>query len=296
MKNSILIFIGVLAVVSCEINKGDQSSPIPDPFGPQEFVGKHKARVSVLGLFHFSNPGLDSYKPKFSFDILSGEHQKELDLVLDALEKFRPTKILVENPRVSEDSVLTASYKGYLNDTFDISKRTSETYQVGFKLAKRLGHQKVYASDTEPLEWCGITMDRENYDEEAYLRSTGNLEKSRRYDYLKKSRFEDSLKTEIPLKEYLSFINKPSNRLKNHQGYLTELSLIGAGDWYNGADAMARWYRRNIRIFANTYDITDLQNEEHILLIYGSGHVHTLRQMFMDSPDFEYVEINDYLN
>ena len=67
------------------------------------------------------------------------------------------------------------------------------------------------------------------------------------------------------------------------------------GDNYLGADGVARWYRRNLRIFANAYDFTNFDKEERLLLIYGSGHVWQLRQLFTDSPDFDYVEANDYL-
>jgi len=50
-----------------------------------------------------------------------------------------------------------------------------------------------------------------------------------------------------------------------------------------------------LRIFANAYDITDFDSEERLLLIYGSGHVWQLRQLFLDSPDYEYIEAIDYL-
>ena len=90
-------------------------------------------------------------------------------------------------------------------------------------------------------------------------------------------------------------LNNNSNCLKDHQAYLTETALTGAGDNYIGADAVAWWYRRNLRIFANAYDLTNFDKEERVLLIYGSGHVWQLRQLFTDSPDFEYLEINDYL-
>ena len=95
--------------------------------------------------------------------------------------------------------------------------------------------------------------------------------------------------------EHLFFINRMENRLKDHQAYLTENVLEGAGDNYLGADEVARQYRRNLRIFSNVYDLTDFDNEERLLLIYGSGHVWQLRQFFNDSPDFYYVEPNDYL-
>jgi hypothetical protein len=96
------------------------------------------------------------------------------------------------------------------------------------------------------------------------------------------------------LSEHLIWLNTTENRLKDHQAYLTSI-IEGAGDNYLGADAVANWYRRNLRIFANAYDLTDFDTEERLLLIYGSGHVWQLRQFFIDSPDYDYVEVNEYL-
>lgn len=271
-----------------------QSKGINSIEGPNLFVGKHKTKVMVLGVFHFSNPGLDGYKEKFLFDILETKRQKELDTLLTKISEYHPTKILVEWSRIEADSITNIRYQDFLKGSFDISQKTNEVYQVGFKLAKKLGHRRIYCSDAS-AEWFGIEIDWENYDEEAYLKSRGQYEKSTRYDYESFYELYDSLKTVHSLTKHLRLINSPENRLKDHQAYLTNNILEGAGDNYLGADGVAKWYRRNLRIFANAYDLTDFEKEERLLLIYGSGHVWQLRQLFKDSPDFDYIEPNDYL-
>ncbi|MFD2514573.1 DUF5694 domain-containing protein [Pontibacter locisalis] len=35
--------------------------------------------------------------------------------------------------------------------------------------------------------------------------------------------------------------------------------------------------------------------EDRIILIVGAGHVKYLRDLIKESPDLEYVEVNDYL-
>ena len=263
---------------------------------PTEFIGKHKPKATVLGVFHFNNPGLDDYKPKFSVDIFSSKRQAELTELIKNLAEYNPTKILVEVARKESDSLLNDRYTNYLNGTFDISDKASETYQLGFRLAKRLEHDRIYASDAKGSKWFGADIDWDNYDSEEYQKSLNQYEKTHRYDYEKMYEYHDSLKTVQTLTEHFKHINNPSNRLKDHQGYLTETLLTGAGDLYIGADAVARWYQRNLKIFANTYDIVEFDKEERILLIYGSGHVWQLRQLLTDSPDYEYVEINEYLS
>lgn len=260
---------------------------------PNEFIGKHKAKAMVLGVFHFSNPGLDGYKPTFPFDILASKRQKELDILLEKIAAYKPTKILVEVSRIKGDSAYAVAYNNYLKGTFTIDDRQNEIFQIGFKLAKKLGHNRVYCSDAVN-KWCGAELDWDNYDSDSYLKAHGQYDKSVRYDYDVMYRRNDSLKTVQTLTEHLMYINHPSNRLKDHQAYLTGI-LEGAGDNYLGADAVSKWYQRNLRIFANAYDVTNFDEEERILMIYGSGHVWQLRQFFTDSPDYEYIEPNNYL-
>ena len=270
--------------------QSEKISPLEDP---NLFIGKHKAKAMVLGIFHFSNPQLDTYNPKFPFDIFAEKRQDELEVLLDKIAKYKPTKILLEVNRIKRDSITNEQFQKYLKNEFSIEEESGEDYQIGFKLAKKLGHNKIYCSDAL-AEWFGVELDWDNYDEDAYLKSKGQYEKANRYDFESLYELEDSLKTVHTLTEHFIMLNTPSNRLKDHQAYLTFI-LEGAGDNYLGADNVGRWYRRNLRIFANAYDLTNFEEEERLLLIYGSGHVWQLRQFFTDSPDFDYVEPNDYL-
>lgn len=258
------------------------------------FIGKYRAKAMVLGVFHFANPGLDSYKPKYPFNILEEKRQGELEVFLNKIAEYKPTKILLEWDRIEMDSIANERFQKYLNGTFSIDDKSNEVYQIGFKLAKKLGHKRIYCSDAS-ADWFGVELDWDNYDAKTYLQSKGQYEKSTRYDFQLFYELNDTLKTVQPLIEHFAMINSTKNRLKDHQAYLTETILEGAGDNYLGADAVANWYRRNLRIFANAYDVTDFDREERLLLLYGSGHVWQLRQLFMDSPDFEYVEPNEYL-
>ena len=293
MKKLFSVIIILSLLISCNKKvdeKTQQTDPVEDP---DLFIGKHKAKAMVLGVFHFSNPGLDSYKPKYPFNILDKNRQIELNELLNKISLYKPTKILLECNRIKSDSIINERYKKFLAGNFNIDNETNEIYQIGFKLAKKLNLKRVYCSDAN-AEWFGVELDWDNYDEASYLKSKGQYKKANRYDYESFYEMEDSLKTVQTLTEHLIWLNNPANRLKDHQAYLTSI-IEGAGDNYLGADNIARWYRRNLRIFANAYDITDFDKEERLLLIYGAGHVWQLRQFFIDSPDFDYVEPNDYL-
>lgn len=293
-KNSIISCL-CLCLFSCGgITKKNPDIGSNEISYSDDFRGEHKPKVMILGVFHFSNPGLDSYQQQFDFNILEKKRQKELEVVLNKIAEFKPTKILVEWDRIKYDSLLNISYNNFLQGKISIESEENEVYQIGYKLGKKLGHDKIYASDASS-DWFGAELDWDNYNEEEYLKARGQLEKSRRYDYNSIYRLQDSLKGVQPLREHLMMINSPESRLKSHQVYLTNTILNGAGESYLGADSVARWYRRNLRIFSNVLDVVDFSKEERILLIYGSGHVWQLRQFFKDSPDFEYVEVNKYL-
>ncbi|MBM1108212.1 hypothetical protein JQC67_18815 [Aurantibacter crassamenti] len=302
MKKSYVITVCLFILISCkqqilkEEKKNINTISSESLGNPDEFIGNHKTKATILGVFHFDNPGLDDYKEKYSIDILSKKRQSELEDVITSLVAYKPTKILVEVRRKESDSLINDRYKKFLNGNYSISDKKSETYQLAFRLAKKLGHTRIYASDVKNSYWFGADIDWDNYDEDEYTKSLIQYEKSNRYDYEKIYEYHDSLKTKITLKEYFKLDNDPKVRLKDHQSYLTSSILAGAGDLYIGADAVSRWYQRNLKIFANTYDIVDFSKEDRVLLLYGAGHVWQLRQLFKDSPDFEYVEINQYLS
>ena len=300
MKHFLLLGVLVAACCSCStvsnqtevtLQKPEEPHPHTDP---DQFVGRHRTQVMVLGVFHFDNPGLDSYREVFPFDILEEKRQRELDTVLERIALFQPTKVLLECNRITADSTFNRAYRDYLDGAFDVREKDNEIYQIGFRLAKRLQHDRIYCSDAS-APWFGAEMDWDHYDEVAYMQARGQYAKSERYDYEGMYRYHDSLKTVQSLVEHLILVNDRSDRLKAHQAYLTATILEGAGDHYLGADIVGKWYRRNLRIFANAYDVADFDREERLLLLYGSGHVWQLRQLFTDSPDFEYVEVNDYL-
>lgn len=292
----IWILISSLSFFSCKQKAPDQiESEIPEFANPEKFIGEHKAQIMILGTFHFANPGLDSYKPQYEVDIFSDARQQELEEVLDALMKFEPTKVMVEVPRVSGQSVLNDRYVKFLKGEFDITTRHSETYQLGFKLAQRAGLTTIHGID-EKLEWYGANLDWENFDPETYLKSMNQYQKSNRYNHEKFFAWKDSIKMQQSLLEHLKLVNSPSILLRDHQVYLTNVALGGAGDNYYGSDSVGRWFGRNLRIYANIYDLTNFNESDRIVIIYGSGHVWTLRQLLMDSPDYEYVEVTEHLN
>ena len=113
---------------------------VPDFLGNQS----PKAELLFLGVFHFADAGLDGYKPRFSIDFNSPERHRQVEEVVDRLAQFRPTKIAVEWP-VKDQPRADSLYRAYVAGTYTLG--TNEVYQLGFRLAKKLHHERVYLID-----------------------------------------------------------------------------------------------------------------------------------------------------
>lgn len=246
-----------------------------------------KVQIAILGIFHFSNPGFDIVKQQHVKDILSTQGQKEIDVLLERIKKFQPTKILVEWD-IKDDSALNAQYEEYINGQFHLKE--NEIYQIGFKLAKHLGHAKLWAIDS-PM-WFAEEKDSLLFDENY----CNMYPLSQRHNYDSFYEEDDSLKMALPLQDYLKYLNNINTQLKLHQVYLTKYANVGAQASYVGVNVVSNWYKRNLKIYANICSITDYKEDERLLVIIGAGHVHLLNQFFNDSPDYKVINITEILD
>jgi len=251
------------------------------------FLGQPSAKILLLGTFHFHDRGLDWYKPQSGFDVFSERRQREIAEVVELLAVFQPTKIAVE--RTPDQQVeINRSYGAYLHGEFQLPG--DEVYQLGFRLAKRLEHEKVC---------CVNAWDRHyepQVDLEVYAREHCQEHLLSQWSPRFKQLYEhgDRLKTQLTLREILLQANSEENILKGHGHYLVDWFKVGVGSEYPGVDWVTGWYNRNLRIFANLQRITESQNERTLLII-GGGHLPILRHCVLASPEYDLVEVHEYL-
>ena len=69
---------------------------------------------------------------------------------------------------------------------------------------------------------------------------------------------------------------------------------VGFPDSHIGADLVGEWYKRNLRIFANILNEVEPETRR-IFVMFGAGHVWTLRQFLRDHPGFEVVPVDRIL-
>ncbi len=248
--------------------------------------------VLTLGVFHFdrSRDGSDVVAQNH-IDIDTEQNQNELSAIIQRLEDFNPAKIAIEW-RPEYQNMLDSLYQEYLAGNYKLGK--NEAFQIGFKLAKILGHEKVYCVDNNPPLPESIN---EIEDWEIYADSLGHLKLWRSYDQenLRYNTFMDTIQRHLNVKDYLLLINSQKNAIRTKQLWTTGLVNVGYLDKYVGADLLGRWYKRNARIYANSKNLLNPESKENLLIIYGGAHKWILDELFQSSPDFQVVQFNDLM-
>ena len=97
------------------------------------------SEVCIMGVLHFVSKN-NSVSQKYT-SVQDPKSQKEIKDLVQRLKKFRPTKIAVERPYKSNIE-LNEAYQSYLKGEYQLSDE--ETDQIAFRLAKELGHEKLY--------------------------------------------------------------------------------------------------------------------------------------------------------
>jgi len=224
-----------------------------------------RPEILVLGTYHMANPGRDIHNMNAD-DVLSPKRQQEIARLIEVLKTFGPTKIAIEatvgSKRIGQD------YSDYLAGKYALSR--NENDQIGFRLAKELGHPAVYPVDADgDFPYLRVVN---------YAKANGLTEKFNALEAITGARVKaqgDFLQSHTVL-ETLEYMNSDSLVAKDIAAYF---AFVPYGEpWeYAGPDLLAMWYQRNIRIYHNMVALVSSPNER-ILVIYGAGHLGWLRQ------------------
>lgn len=287
MNRAFLILITTF-FFACSRNEQTQTSDnILDNFPVITKEAKHQ--VLVFGSFHFdmATDGSDVKEGK-KMDVLSKENKVHLDTIIQRLKKFNPTKIAIEWTS-EKQAKRDAQYAAYKAGNFELPR--NETFQVGFRLAKELNHDKLYCIDNRPTmpEAIGIIDDIEKF--------ADSLDQSvafHRYDK-ENRRFIDytsKIQKEYELLDVIKLYNSKVYTTRSKQLWTTGMVNLGVYHNYAGTDLTGYWFERNTRIFANAANLVEDQ-EERILIIYGAAHKWILDELFDSTPEFQLVQFND---
>lgn len=248
----IFLFLGLLA--------------IPRASWPQSNA---RPEILVLGTYHMANPGHDVHNMQAD-DVLLPKRQQEIAQLIEVLKRFHPTKIAIEAGVGSQR--VAREYSDYLAGKYTLSR--NEIDQIGYRLAKELGHHAVSPVDADGdfpflrvLNYAKANGLAKEFD--AMEASTG----------MRVKRQGDFLRTHTVL-ETLEYMNSDSIVAEAVAAYFAFVPY-GEPFEYAGPDLLAAWYQRNIRIYRNVIALIGSPNDR-ILVIYGSGHLGWLQQSIVN--------------
>jgi hypothetical protein len=198
------------------------------------------------------------------------------------LKKFQPTKIAVE--REVGDKRIAKDYADYLAGTHELTR--NEIEQIGFRLARELGHKAVYPVDVDgefPFQRV-VNYAKANgrsKDLDAILAEIGGMVKAQ----------GEYLASHTILEALLSM--NSDDKIARDVGFYYREARFGEPWEWAGADLVSEWFRRNMRIYANVAQLADTSNER-ILVIYGAGHLGWLQHDFTSDPTLRLRKLAEF--
>ena len=240
-----------------------------------------RPEVLVLGVYHMANPGQDLFNMKAD-DVLAPKRQQEIAQLIEVLKRFNPTKVAIEANTGSQR--VAREYSEYLSGKRALTN--NEIDQIGYRLAKELGHKAVYPVDADgefpylPVSNYAKANGRSK-ELEALMGEVGEMVKA-----------QDAYLQSHTVLETLLYMNADEKVARDVGLYYREAHIGEPYDWA-GADLVSEWFRRNMRIFSNVMQIADSPNER-ILVIFGAGHLGWLRQDFANDPSVRLRKLAEF--
>ncbi|MEM7666743.1 MAG: DUF5694 domain-containing protein [Pseudomonadota bacterium] len=254
----------------------------------EESAEPEPVRVMVLGLYHFANPGLDMANIEID-DVLAPKRQSEIEILVDTLAEWGPTKIAVENQAAAPSLVMS----DYAKTDELLSTTRNESVQIGYRLAQQLGHPAVYGYDEQPGEGEPDYFPMGKVQE--FAQANGGMELlGQLFAQLQAMSAEEEAKLpDQTIAESLLTHNDTEQIEAMHDRLYYSLLKIGDGDQQPGAELNAYWYMRNAKMFAKIDMIAE--PGDRVLVITGSGHATWLKHFVRRMPDYELLEALPYV-
>jgi hypothetical protein len=240
-----------------------------------------RPEILIVGTYHMANPGHD-INSTHADDVLAPKRQQDIAELLDVLKTFHPTKIAIES---GTNGPRPAQYAAFLAGKYTLT--ANEIDQLGFRLAKELGHQTVYPVDADG--------DFPYYRVQNYAKANGRVQE---FDAIQAASAERSKALDAFIQSHtvlqtLAYMNSDSTVAQDVAWYF-EMVRFGEPFEPAGPDLLASWYQRNIRIYRNIVTLSQSPNER-ILVIYGSGHLGWLRQDAANDPAVRLLKLSEFI-
>ncbi|SEN00311.1 hypothetical protein SAMN05192533_10810 [Mesobacillus persicus] len=209
--------------------------------------------IILVGTYHFEED-----------EELIEKKEKEVIELVDYLAHYKPTKVAVEWEK-SKDKDLNIEYK---NSNGDYS--IDEIQQIGFRLAKKLNHEKIYA-----VNWSGKISQEDMTELNASIQSS-YPELLNTMKVISENAPDISLNT--PLVNSFRKSNDKEATKELERMYLSFVTVTDNKEKMIGFDFLNKWLERVLMIFKNIVETSS--SNDRTLLIIGSDHLWMLRKLF----------------
>lgn len=266
-----LLALGVLAASPVFA----QTAPAPVQLLSERRI-EERPSLMVLGTAHLANNNRDVLRTDVD-DVMSPTRQAEIAAVVEALARWRPTRIAVEI-KTKDQAALDRRYADYRAGTYALT--ANEMDQIGLRLAARLGHERVYA-----IDWNDMPPGEEaDYNWIEGAEAAGEQARMAELRDPARGQRVTDLVTSRPIPEWLAVMNSPDYLRGMHQPYY-DFALLGTPEGGQGANWVGAWHGRNLKIFANLVRLAETPGER-VLVIYGAGHAFLLNRFAEESGAF----------
>ena len=272
MNRFLLLLSFILILSSCKIEVKDLTF--------KTIESNDKVKVLNLGVFHMGETS-DEHKTEFD----ESKNKKEIKDICFQISKFKPTIIFVERePSFNEDLKLT--FNRFKKDPSIQTNYSGEEIQLlAFEIGRLAKTKAIFGFDHQLACNYNFTELANKIKAKDYIKIKQNL--------IKQAEGVDKINTS--LKKTLLEINQQKfyDFLFNINADL--LTYVNSKDSFEGADEAAKFYQRNLRMFANINKV-NTNKSDRILIISGAAHAAFLNEFMKRSPKYELEDIKKYLN
>lgn len=250
-----------------------------------QFQTKFDDAIPVLnvGTFHMGyTPDVNSIE----FDEHNNENIRQVHEIAKKIAMFKPTIILVEqesykNPRIA------ASYTEYLKNPKMKFDKPTEIELLAYEVGRLSGAKQIF----------GIDYQKDYYYPLYYaLKNQQDTITYKKYEELFSLNEEKNNINEgkMSVAELLWLKNQPDylDAMINYNADL--LTTISVNGYPLGAEQAAKFYERNLWMFANMNNVP-ITKDDRIFILMGATHTAFFKDFLRRSPKFKEVNSLEYL-
>ena len=213
-------------------------------------------------------------------------HEKNLEQIRSVcrkLARFKPTVICVEiEPK--QQRLVEKEYETYLKDPSLATRFEGEVQLLGFEIGRLANTKRIVPIDHK-MDYdykLGEFAKRIAADEYTLIQS--GLEARVKEFVAPVTSLQQTLLKYNTQESYDFFINYNADKLV----------YANSKNGFEGADEAAKYYHRNLRMFANINKIS-LDGSDRVLIISGASHAAYFNMFMKRSPRYRLVQLETFL-